>query len=81
MKQQVILSAALMRAPASPMFIPSQCDDIFGEVQPIRSDERNEKAETGTTPSPASITANTKMNNRRISLYSLPNFQTLTIIY
>jgi hypothetical protein len=67
-KQQEVCSAAAMRAPASPMFIPSQCDDIFGEVQPIRSDEKNEEAETGTTPSPASITANTKMNNRRISL-------------
>lgn len=68
MKQQDVFSVALMRAPASPMFIPSQCDDIFGEVQPIRSDEKNEVAETGTTPSPASATASTKMNNRRIRL-------------
>lgn len=68
MKQQEVFSAALMRAPPSPMFIPSQCDDIFGKVQPIRSDERNEEAETGTTPSPATITANTRMNNRRIIL-------------
>ncbi len=70
MKQQEVFSAALMRAPASPIFIPSQCDNIFEEVQPIRSDEKSEEAETGITPSPASITASTKMNNRRIVLHS-----------
>ena len=68
MKQQEVSSAAATRAPPSPMFIPSQGDDFLGEVQPIRADERNEKAETGTTSSPASSTANTKMNIRRISL-------------
>jgi hypothetical protein len=33
-------------------------------------DEKNEEAETGTTPSPATITANTRMNNRRIDIQS-----------
>jgi len=70
MKQQEVFSAALMRAPASLMLIPSQCNNIIGEVQPIRSDEKNEEAETGTTPSPATITANTRMINRRIDIQS-----------
>jgi len=33
-------------------------------------DEKNEEAETGTTPSPETITANTRMNNRRIDIQS-----------
>jgi hypothetical protein len=69
-KQQEVFSAALMRAPASPMFIPSQWIAVRGGVHPIRLDEKNEEAETGTTPSPATVTVNTRMNNRRIDIQS-----------
>lgn len=69
-KQQEVFSAAAMSALPASMSMPSHWIAVGGGVHPIRLDEKNEKAETGTTPSPATVAANTRMNSRRIDIQS-----------
>jgi hypothetical protein len=69
-KQQDVFSAAATRALPASMSMPSHWIAVRGGVHPIRLDEKNEEAETGTTPSPATVTVNTRMNNRRIDIQS-----------
>jgi hypothetical protein len=70
-KQQEVFSAAAIRALPPSMSMPSHWIAVCGGVQPIRLDEKNEEAETGTTPSPETNTANMRMNNRRIEIQSI----------
>lgn len=70
MKQQEVPSAAIMRSPSSAVFMPWQWNPISTGVHPVRLDEKTQEAETGTVPSPATITANKRMNNCRIEIQS-----------